>query len=218
MKSETEQMKEELTNLCQLHQLCPNNLPYVVDKASEHFSLLLKWNKKISLTTITQPKIAATQLYFESLFASKFINNKIKSVADVGSGAGFPGIALALAMPNLPMTLIESDGRKAVFLTEAKRNLNLTNINIANERFENLFTSFDLVTVRALEKLENQIPSLLKFAQNSKLLIFFISLQTSEKVLLAYKRELLCYKPEIVPLPESQNRVLLLLYNIDCST
>ncbi|KAF0249458.1 MAG: 16S rRNA (guanine527-N7)-methyltransferase, partial [bacterium] len=161
LKPETQQMKEKLAKLCEEHKLCPNNLNEVLNKASEHFSLLLKWNQKISLTTITNPQIAATQLYFESLFATKFISNKIKSAADVGTGAGFPGLALALALPKLLITLVESDSRKAAFLGEARRSLNLTNIQIANERFEKLSTNFDLVTVRALEKLETQILNLL---------------------------------------------------------
>ena len=218
LKPETEQMKEELAKLCEAHKLCPNNLNEVLNKASKHFSLLLKWNQKISLTTITNPKIAATQLYFESLFAIKFISNKIKSVADVGTGAGFPGLALALALPELSIALIESDNRKAAFLGEAKRTLNLTNIQIVNERFEKLSTSFDLITVRALEKLENQTLNLLSFAQNSQVVIFFTSLKVAENILLTYQKQLLRHKTEIVSLPESQTRVLLLLHNHKCFT
>jgi 16S rRNA (guanine527-N7)-methyltransferase len=211
-------MKEELTRLCKLHELCLNNLTDVIKKAGEHFSLLLKWNQKISLTTITNPKLAAIQLYFESLFAAKIIDDKIKSMIDVGTGAGFPGIPLALALPNMDICLIEADQRKFAFLGEARRSIKINNLTIINHRFQKVFCDSNLVTVRALEKLQTQIPHLLKFAAKSKLIILFVSHSTAEKILLTYQNQLSLYKKEITPLPESQNRVLLLLYNMSCST
>lgn len=206
-------MKEELTRLCKLYQVCPTNLEEVVDKANQHFSLLLKWNEKISLTTITDPKLAANQLYFEALFATKFITDEIKTMVDIGTGAGFPGLVLGLALANLETTLIDSDQRKVAFLGEARRTLGLKNIKAVGSRFEEIVTNFDLVTVRALEKLEKQLPNIFKVATNSKLIILFVSLELAENILITYKNSLSNRKREIVQLPESKNRVLLLLYH-----
>lgn len=210
-----EVLKEHLRKLCEDNLLCSTNLTEVVNKAGGHFSLLLKWNQKISLTTITDPKLAATQLYFESLFATKFIDEKINSITDIGTGAGFPGIPLALALPRMKTILIESDQRKFAFLGEVRRTLNLTNLTIINQPFQKVFSDSSIFTVRALEKLQTQIPHILKFAFNSKLLILFVSYSGAETILETYKDLLSNYKAEIISLPESQNRVLLLLYNLN---
>lgn len=218
MKAENDLMKEELVRLCQLHQLFPTNLNQIVDKAAEHFSLLLKWNQKISLTTITDPKQAAEQLYFESLFATKFISNEINSIVDIGTGAGFPGLPICFAKTGLSITLIEADKRKAAFLSEVRRSLNLSNLKIINDRFENISLESDLVTVRALEKLENQVPKIIEKFIKSKLIILFVSLQTANNVLSTSKEKLLSRESEITALPESKNRVLLLFHKKECFT
>lgn len=218
MKAENDLMKEELVRLCQLHQLFPTNLNQIVDKAAEHFSLLLKWNQKISLTTITDPKQAAEQLYFESLFATKFISNEINSIVDIGTGAGFPGLPICFAKTGLSITLIEADKRKSAFLSEVRRSLNLSNLKIINDRFENISLESDLVTVRALEKLENQVPKIIEKFIKSKLIILFVSLQTANNVLSTSKEKLLSRESEITALPESKNRVLLLFHKKECFT
>lgn len=210
-------LKEHLRKLCEENSLCFANLPEVINKAGEHFSLLLKWNEKISLTTITDPKLAAIQLYFESLFATKFIDEKINSLTDIGTGAGFPGIPLALALQNIETVLIESDQRKFAFLGEVRRSLNLKNLILINQRFQNIFSESNVFTIRALEKLQTEIPHILKFTSKSKLLILFISYSSVKTILETYKNLLSNYRVEIIVLPESQNRVLLLLYNLNFS-
>ncbi|MGC2170391.1 MAG: 16S rRNA (guanine(527)-N(7))-methyltransferase RsmG [Candidatus Sulfotelmatobacter sp.] len=80
-------------------------------------------------------------------------------VADLGSGAGFPGIPIKLWAPHLALTLIESNHKKATFLREIVRALTLTDINIQNTRAETLpQASFDLVTLRAVERFANTLP------------------------------------------------------------
>jgi 16S rRNA (guanine527-N7)-methyltransferase len=83
-------------------------------------------------------------------------------VVDIGSGAGFPAIPLKIWAPDLHLTLIESNHKKAVFLNEAARALTLTNINVINERTEALSTRLgsqaDVVTLRAVERFETILP------------------------------------------------------------
>jgi 16S rRNA (guanine527-N7)-methyltransferase len=218
LNNEAEILKTKLKTLCENNLLYLNNLDEVINKAGEHFSLLLKWNQKISLTTITNPQLAANQLYFESLFAAKFIPPETKSLTDIGTGAGFPGLPLALALPQINTTLIESDQRKFAFLGETRRTLKLTNLSILNQRFQQVSSTSEIFTVRALEKLQTLIIPIINFASKAKLIIFFISQPTAKNILETYKKELLDYKIETISLPESENRVLLLLHNQKCFT
>ncbi len=77
-------------------------------------------------------------------------------LADLGSGAGFPGIPIKIWAPEITLTLIESNHKKATFLREVVRALILTNVDIQNARAENVSTTFDVVTLRAVERFEAQ--------------------------------------------------------------
>jgi len=207
MPSNTEQMIHELTRLCQLH-----NVP-TTDKVMEgtrtHFELLLKWNQKISLSSITSPLEAARQHYFEPMFAAGFIDPVITTAADIGSGGGFPGIPVALLRPELSVTLIESDRRKAAFLSEARRTLGLSNLSISDDRFENLNVNYDLVMVRAIERFEAQFSRLLDFSSPSRQAIFFVSESLAKRML--DTTPLPTWQSKILLLPESRDRSLLIL-------
>lgn len=134
--------------------------PYDVDASTElceailrYVALLLKWNKRISLTTITDPAEVVRLHFGESLFASSAVPIRSGRLADVGSGAGFPGLALRVANPDLSVTLIESNAKKATFLSEAVRDLALDHVDVARARMDDLVsadTGFDFVTARAL--------------------------------------------------------------------
>jgi 16S rRNA (guanine527-N7)-methyltransferase len=206
-------MTDELTRLCQLH-----NVPFtdrVIESVRAHFDLLLKWNQKISLSSITSPLEAARQHYFEPMFAARFINSDISTAADIGSGGGFPGIPVALLRPELSVTLIESDKRKAAFLGEARRILGLSNLSVVNDRFENLYTNYELVypnyelvMVRAIERFEAQFSRLLEFSSASRQTIFFLSERLAKRVL--ENNPLPTWQSKIVLLPESRDRSLLI--------
>ncbi len=119
----------------------------------EYISILLKWNKLISLTTVTSPIEIAGRHFGESMFVSDLLPVENCRLADVGTGAGFPGLALKILHPSLHVTLIESNKKKCAFLAEVVRSLNLSGIEIISERFEEIRKDpamFDLVTARAL--------------------------------------------------------------------
>ena len=80
------------------------------------------------------------------------------SVADLGSGAGFPGLPIKLWAPHISLTLIESNHKKAAFLREVTRALTLTGVNIQNARAESITETFDVVTLRAVERFESILP------------------------------------------------------------
>jgi 16S rRNA (guanine527-N7)-methyltransferase len=122
-------------------------------KISAYIGLLLKWNQKIALTTITDPEDIVKFHFGESLFMASRYNLEKSRLADVGSGAGFPGLPLALAVPTLAVTLIESNLKKAAFLAEVSRQLAIGNATIFSGRMEALNPSpakFDFIAARAL--------------------------------------------------------------------
>jgi 16S rRNA (guanine527-N7)-methyltransferase len=132
---------------------------------------------------------------------------KAFEVADVGSGAGFPGIPVKLWAPEVSLTLIESNHKKATFLREVARALTLTYINIKNARAESLTgKKFDVVTLRAVEHFEETLPvaaNLLDPHGRLALLIGSSQLPTAQGIL----PSMIWRKP--MPVPASKSRVLL---------
>ncbi len=84
-----------------------------------HYELLRHWNARLNLTSVIEMEKAAVRHYAESLFLASFIPSSVLKIADVGSGAGFPGFPVAVRLPDAVVFLIESDQRKAAFLREA---------------------------------------------------------------------------------------------------
>ncbi len=123
------------------------------DGMRTYISLLLRWNQRISLTTVTDPVEIIKFHFGESLLALSAVPIGDGRLADVGSGAGFPGLPLAMANSDLHVTLIESDTKKATFLSEVVRELDLTNVHVIRGRMEELPSDpsgFDFIAARAL--------------------------------------------------------------------
>ena len=96
----------------------------------------------------------------ESLFAAKYLleQQRPQTAIDLGSGAGFPGVPFALLAPDVRVTLIESQQKKATFLKELVHVLGLKNVKVFNDRAENYPETADLVMLRAVEKFEHALP------------------------------------------------------------
>lgn len=136
--------------------------------AVEHYiALLLHWNKRVSLTTITDPEEIVRRHFGESFFAVGAVPLREGRLADVGSGAGFPGAPIALISAGLDVTLIESNTRKAAFLNTIRSELRLSNLNIAKRRVEDCadLRSFDFVTARAFGPYDELLDLLRKGSQ-----------------------------------------------------
>lgn len=115
-----------------------------------YISLLLLWNRKISLTAVVQPKEIVQFHFGESLFAVEKVGMENGRLADVGSGAGFPGIPIAMAVSTLRVTLIEANHKKAAFLSEVIRRLDLRNAAVLRSRTDDVVERFDFITARAV--------------------------------------------------------------------
>lgn len=118
----------------------------------EYLALLQRWNATYNLTAIRDPAQMLCRHLFDSLAIAPHVQG---TLADIGSGAGLPGIPLALARPTLHVTLVESSGKKARFLREALRVLQLDNARVAHVRAETLAEDghYDCVVSRAFSSL-----------------------------------------------------------------
>lgn len=132
------------------------------DKQIEQFynymNLLIEWNSKINLTAITKPEEIVLKHFIDSLTVNRYID-KNKSIVDVGTGAGFPGIPLKIYRPDIKVTLVDSLNKRINFLNNVISDLKLENINTVHSRVEdfgkdnNYREKFDYVTARAVANL-----------------------------------------------------------------
>jgi 16S rRNA (guanine527-N7)-methyltransferase len=124
----------------------------------KHYSLLRAWNRRVNLTRIVEPDEAARLHYADSLFGGRFINDA-RRILDIGSGAGFPALPLAVLRPDVEVTALEANRKKSVFLNEARDDLALANFKVATARLESFdSTAYDLLTSRALDRAEEVLP------------------------------------------------------------
>jgi len=119
-----------------------------IDALEAHYKLLTQWNTRLNLTRIESVEDAVHMHYCESLLVATKLPAGPLRIVDVGSGAGFPGIPIAILRPECEVTLVESHQRKGVFLREASRNLK--NVKVVTDRAENLKAEFDWLVSRAV--------------------------------------------------------------------
>jgi 16S rRNA (guanine527-N7)-methyltransferase len=124
-----------------------------------YLELLLHWNQRFNLTSLRTPKEMIERHLVESSFAAMYLPDSTRTLLDFGSGAGIPGIPIALCRPEIHVTLAESQGKKAAFLREAVRVLDLS-AEVYGGRVEDLPAErlFDAVAMRAVDRMERAIP------------------------------------------------------------
>jgi 16S rRNA (guanine(527)-N(7))-methyltransferase RsmG len=139
---------------------------YQLDLLEQHYQLLCNWNQRLNLTRIRSIREAVQFHYCESLFLGQWLPKGKLRIADVGSGAGFPGIPVAMLRPDCTVDLIESHQRKSAFIREASRRL--PNVNVLSKRAEECTGSYDWMISRAV-RVEGLLK--LKLAPNLALLV-----------------------------------------------
>jgi 16S rRNA (guanine527-N7)-methyltransferase len=178
-------------------------------QVSNYLDLLLKWNSKINLTAVRNPEEILTRHFGESFFAAQHLfpdPNAATTAIDLGSGAGFPGLPLKIWDPELSLTLIEANQKKATFLREAVRTLRLSNATVFAQRAESIDLKAALVSLRAVEHFEEAVQSARRLLQPSGRLALLIGesqVETARSLL----QDLRWESPISIPL--SRNRVLL---------
>jgi 16S rRNA (guanine527-N7)-methyltransferase len=127
------------------------------EKLLEYVNLLKKWNAVYNLTAITDEASIMTQHLMDCLAIVNPIKNSItwsvKTVLDVGSGGGLPGIILAICFPQWQVHCVDSVGKKAAFIQQASASLHLPNLSSIHSRVEAITGSYDLITCRAFSSL-----------------------------------------------------------------
>jgi len=169
---------------------------------STYIDLLLRWNARINLTAIRDPEEIVTRHFGESLFAARQLFPgssasslaRMSKVADLGSGAGFPGLPIKLWAPQISLTLVESNQRKATFLREVSRALTLTSIDI-----------LDVVTLRAVERFDAILPVATRLVSQEGRLALLIGSGQSEG---ARSHADQFSWGSLLPIPGSKSRVL----------
>lgn len=130
-----------------------------IDNFHKYMELLLEWNQKMNLTAITQEDDVILKHFVDSLTIQKYLKEG-KSLADIGTGAGFPGIPLNIMNNDVKYTLVDSLNKRINFLNEVISNLDLKNIETMHSRIEEFGQnkkyreSFDIVTSRAVASLK----------------------------------------------------------------
>lgn len=126
-----------------------------INQLEQFYNLLIEWNEKINLTRITSKEEVYLKHFYDSLTISKVINLKnSKTLCDVGTGAGFPGIVLKIVYPNLKITLVDALQKRVNYLNTIIKELNLDGITAIHARGEDLKEKYDVVTARAVANIE----------------------------------------------------------------
>ncbi len=185
------------TTLTQDNITLPDNFFYNIQKYKEH---LFKWNK---IHNMTGAKDAATidAFIYDAVFPVSFLP-KTDSLMDIGTGAGFPGMILAIALPDTEVTLVEPLVKRASFLQFIKADLDLKNVTVIKKRVENMEPKiFDIITSRAV----TDTKMLLKLSENFR---------DQNSQLLFYKGEKVYQEVEGIPehkIIQTKNRHYLLM-------
>ncbi len=146
-----------------------------LDKLNKFYNLLIEWNTKINLTRIVDKESIYLKHFYDSLTITKVVDlRESKTLCDIGTGAGFPGIVLKIVFPNLKITLVDALQKRVKYLNTIIKELELQDIKAIHARGEDLKDKFDIVTSRAVANIE-------------KLLTYTMHLVSKDGIMIAMK-------------------------------
>lgn len=164
-----------------------------VAKLKNFAELLKEWNQKMNLVSKNSLDVLWERHILDSVQLIDYIPQTAKKMLDIGSGAGFPGIVLAIVMqekmPHAEIILVESIAKKAAYLKDVCDKLNLSNVNIINDRVENIsLTGVDVVTARAVAALEILCGYVLKLSKNGTESLFLKGKTYKDEIVSAQRK------------------------------
>lgn len=129
-----------------------------LEKLDYFYKLLIEWNNKINLTRIVEEEEVYLKHFYDSLTIARCVDlNRVETLCDVGTGAGFPGIVLKIMYPNLKITLIDSLQKRINYLNDIIEKLDLKDIKAIHSRGEDHKDKYDIVTSRAVANIEKLV-------------------------------------------------------------
>jgi 16S rRNA (guanine527-N7)-methyltransferase len=151
----------------------------LAERLTAYYDLLLRWNRKINLTSIDNVDEAIDRLLLEPLMAARHFPADVRRLMDVGSGGGSPAIPFKLALPDVALTMVEVKARKSAFLREAIRQLQLRSAEVETARYEELLArpelheAYDLLSLRAVRAEARVLTSLQAFVRPGGSMVLF---------------------------------------------
>ena len=167
-----EEFKIELKKACEKNKIML--LEEQIEKFYKYMNLLIEWNQKINLTAIVEPKEIIQKHFIDSMSVLDYIQDK-KNIIDVGTGAGFPGIPIKIANPNINVTLLDSLQKRVNFLSKVVSQLELDKIKAVHSRAEDYAKenreSYDVAISRAVANMSTLVEYLLPYVKQDGIVI-----------------------------------------------
>ncbi|WP_144523550.1 16S rRNA (guanine(527)-N(7))-methyltransferase RsmG [Bacillus pumilus] len=197
--------------------------PVQLEQFETYFRMLVEWNEKMNLTSITEKEEVYLKHFYDSISASFFIDfHKVTTICDIGAGAGFPSIPLKICFPHLHVTIVDSLQKRITFLNELAKGLNLQDPTFYHDRAETFGQrkekreSYDLVTARAVARLSVLSELCLPLVKKEGLFVALKASATDEEMQ-AGKKAVTVLGGEVVekhsfvlPLEESERNIIVI--------
>lgn len=188
--------------------------PETASKFETYLGLIVRWNARMNLTAVREVDAIIARHFVECIACALALPQGITRLLDYGSGAGFPGIPIALCRPEIEVTLAESQGKKAAFLREAVRVLGLAG-EVYTGRAEEIGAQFDCVTLRAVDRMQLAIGASARLVRVGGWLALMTTHAELAKAKTAGGGGFEWREP--IPLPGSEERVLALGLKVDAA-
>lgn len=197
--------------------------PVQLEQFETYFRMLVEWNEKMNLTSITEKEEVYLKHFYDSISAAFFIDfHKVTTICDIGAGAGFPSIPLKICFPHLHVTIVDSLQKRIAFLNELAKGLNLQDTTFYHDRAETFGQrkekreSYDLVTARAVARLSVLSELCLPLVKKEGLFVALKAsaadeeMQAGKKAVTVLGGEVVEKHSFVLPLEESERNIIVI--------
>ncbi|MBY0191847.1 16S rRNA (guanine(527)-N(7))-methyltransferase RsmG [Bacillus aerophilus] len=197
--------------------------PVQLEQFETYFRMLVEWNEKMNLTSITEKEEVYLKHFYDSISAAFFIDfHKVTTICDIGAGAGFPSIPLKICFPHLHVTIVDSLQKRITFLKELAKGLNLQDTTFYHDRAETFGQrkekreSYDLVTARAVARLSVLSELCLPLVKKEGLFVALKAsaadeeMQAGKKAVTVLGGEVVEKHSFVLPLEESERNIIVI--------
>ena len=197
--------------------------PVQLEQFETYFRMLVEWNEKMNLTSITEKEEVYLKHFYDSISAAFFIDfHKVSPICDIGAGAGFPSIPLKICFPHLHVTIVDSLQKRITFLNELAKGLNLQDTTFYHDRAETFGQrkekreSYDLVTARAVARLSVLSELCLPLVKKEGLFVALKAsaadeeMQAGKKAVTVLGGEVVEKHSFVLPLEESERNIIVI--------